>query len=87
MNREGKNNFTPNTYNFYQMPNMFNHIPFQMDMDKFPDMNIYQTGMFEPMQFNFNPEDYIFVKFGKRGWECQKCNNFNFESKNLFYLL
>ena len=28
-----------------------------------------------------NPEDYIFEKFGKRGWQCEKCNNFNFESK------
>ena len=28
-----------------------------------------------------NPEDYIFEKFGKRGWQCERCNNFNFESK------
>ena len=26
-------------------------------------------------------EDYIFEKFGKRGWQCSKCNNFNFESR------
>ena len=26
-------------------------------------------------------EEYIFEKFGKRGWQCAKCNNFNFESR------
>ena len=26
-------------------------------------------------------EEYIFEKFGKRGWQCEKCNNFNFESR------
>ena len=30
---------------------------------------------------NLKEEDYIFEKFGKRGWECSKCNNFNFESR------
>ena len=34
-----------------------------------------------------NPEDYIFEKFGKRGWQCEKCNNFNFESKIIFYII
>ena len=28
-----------------------------------------------------NPECYIFERFGKRGWQCEKCNNFNFECK------
>lgn len=26
-------------------------------------------------------EEFIFEKFGKRGWECANCNNFNFESR------
>ena len=34
-----------------------------------------------------NPEDYIFEKFGKRGWQCEKCNNFNFESKKIYYII
>ena len=34
----------------------------------------------------FRREDYIFEKFGKRGWQCEHCNNFNFESKCLFIL-
>ena len=28
-------------------------------------------------------EDYVFEKFGKLGWECEKCNNFNFESRTI----
>lgn len=28
----------------------------------------------------FDPEDYIVEMFGKRGWICQACNNFNYES-------
>ena len=28
-----------------------------------------------------NEDEYIFEKFGKRGWQCEKCNNFNFESR------
>lgn len=31
-----------------------------------------------------NKEDYLFEKFGKRGWQCIRCNNFNFESKYIF---
>ena len=28
-----------------------------------------------------NPEDYLFIKFGKKGWQCESCNNFNFETR------
>ena len=28
-------------------------------------------------------EEYVFEKFGKLGWECEKCNNFNFESRTV----
>ena len=30
---------------------------------------------------NLNPEDYIYEKFGKRGWQCERCRNFNFEAR------
>jgi ABC-type antimicrobial peptide transport system permease subunit len=30
---------------------------------------------------NLKEEEYIFEKFGKRGWQCSSCNNFNFESR------
>ena len=35
----------------------------------------------------YNPEDYIFEKFGKKGWQCAECNNFNFESKFSYLFL
>lgn len=36
----------------------------------------------QPMNIGkLNKEDYLFEKFGKRGWQCIQCNNFNFESK------
>ena len=28
-------------------------------------------------------EKYVFEKFGKMGWECEKCSNFNFESRTI----
>ena len=28
-------------------------------------------------------QEYVFEKFGKLGWECEKCNNFNFESRTI----
>ena len=34
-----------------------------------------------------NKEDYLFEKFGKRGWQCIRCNNFNFESNIILYNL
>ena len=34
-----------------------------------------------PIKGKDNEEEYIFEKFGKRGWQCEKCNNFNFESR------
>ena len=30
---------------------------------------------------NLNPEDYLYEKFGKRGWQCERCRNFNFEAR------
>ena len=35
---------------------------------------------------HLNPECYIFERFGKRGWQCEKCNNFNFECKFILYI-
>ena len=67
--------------NFNSFPtNYQNQIYFQNNMmfNKENQNNIMQ----QQNQINkLNPEDYIFEKFGKRGWQCEKCNNFNFESK------
>lgn len=35
----------------------------------------------------FDPEEYIVEMFGKRGWICEACNNFNYESKLCFLLI
>ena len=29
-----------------------------------------------------NPEDYLVKMFGRIGWICRQCNNFNFETRN-----
>ena len=67
------------------------HFPFN-SQNQFPNMNgggmSNMSGM-NGMSLNqtqnqkggFRREDYIFEKFGKRGWQCEHCNNFNFESK------
>ncbi|MCQ2821326.1 MAG: hypothetical protein MJ252_29040 [archaeon] len=35
---------------------------------------------------NYELSDYLFIRFGKRGWECKYCSNFNFESKIYLFL-
>ena len=34
-------------------------------------------------QPNLNEEDYLIRMFGRFGWVCRICNNFNFESRNI----
>ena len=49
-----------------------------MNLDTFQNISIS----------DLNPECYIFERFGKKGWQCEKCKNFNFECKYLnFYRL
>ena len=31
---------------------------------------------------NINPDDYLIKMFGRFGWICRHCNNFNFETRN-----
>jgi hypothetical protein len=85
----------PNTFsNTNQTQSSFgnnSHFPFN-SQNQFPNINGGMSKM-NGMSLNqtqnqkggFRREDYIFEKFGKRGWQCEHCNNFNFESK--FYLL
>jgi hypothetical protein len=35
----------------------------------------------------FDPEEYIVEMFGKRGWICEACNNFNYESMLDLFLI
>lgn len=86
MENDNMNNIQQNPCNFYPMSGMFNN-QFQEEQTGLypitPEMGLFNhSGRFEIQPpLNFNPNDFIFMKFGKRGWECQKCNNFNFESK------
>ena len=41
--------------------------------------NINNFGMEEK---KLNPEDYLVKMFGRIGWICRQCNNFNFETRN-----
>lgn len=50
---------------------------------QFPPENFAQSQI-GLQKINLNPELYLFEKFGKRGWQCEKCNNFNFERKKLY---
>jgi len=34
----------------------------------------------------FDPEEYIVEMFDKRGWICEACNNFNYESNKEFFI-
>ena len=86
----------PNTFsNTNQAQSSFgnnSHFPFN-SQNQFPNTNGGMSNM-NGMPLNqtqnqkggFRREDYIFEKFGKRGWQCEHCNNFNFESKFLFTL-
>lgn len=61
----------------------------QMNNQNMPMMPSYFGNDFmNQQQMNvgkLNKEDYLFEKFGKRGWQCLRCNNFNFESNNISY--
>ena len=82
-NNLSMNNFNTNQNSF--MNNPMNRNPQQTS--PFPSFD-------NPMMFNMNnnqrpnipPELYLFEKFGKRGWQCEKCNNFNFERKYIIQI-
>ena len=74
-------NFTQMAFNSFN-PSYRNQLYFQNNMMFNKDnSNSIMTQQPQNQITKLNPEDYIFEKFGKRGWQCEKCNNFNFESK------
>ncbi len=77
-------NFTQMTLNSFPT-NYQNQLYFQNNimLNNDNSNNVIQQNQISKL----NPEDYIFEKFGKRGWQCEKCNNFNFESKIIFYII
>lgn len=61
---------------YYQFnPSM---IPEKKSMNNYPETK----PTFDKPNIN-NEEEYIFEKFGKNGWECCSCNNFNFQSRTV----
>ncbi|MCQ2820327.1 MAG: hypothetical protein MJ252_23925 [archaeon] len=81
-NLNGFNNMNMNMLGMQTNQNFNNPGMFQ----NFSNDNIGQTKSTNALANNFSkmgikPENYIFEKFGKRGWQCEKCNNFNFESR------
>ena len=82
-NAFGKNPMFPNTNPMKQPFNNQTQFPNNMNTNNNPNtFNNTNVMNFNPNQkAGFRREDYIFEKFGKRGWQCEHCNNFNFESK------
>ena len=65
----GKNNNT----NKFQNSNIIN---------RENNQNILSHPEFNEFGSKFDPEEYIVEMFGKRGWICDSCNNFNYESNS-----
>ena len=66
-------NNTNNINNIFNSPFIMNNQHTEYNQQQFPKQHQQQ----QPLK----REDYIFEKFGKKGWQCNHCNNFNFESK------
>ena len=56
-----------------------NEIKIEDNKDELPKEKEDQKIIVKEME----KEEYVFEKFGKLGWECEKCNNFNFESRTI----
>ena len=69
-------NNTNNINNIFNNPFMMNNQHNEYNQQQFPKQHQQQ----QPLK----REDYIFEKFGKKGWQCNHCNNFNFESKYIY---
>ena len=79
MNSQGMLNMNMNQMGQGQMSNQnMNMMPpyFGNDFMNQQQMNVGKL----------NKEDYLFEKFGKRGWQCIRCNNFNFESNISYHI-
>lgn len=80
--RRQNNNNSNNTINYN---NNNNNFQFQQlnQMSQFSQYN--QGSTCNNSMVNDDDESYIVEMFGKRGWVCEGCNNFNYESKLKFF--
>ena len=78
------NNF--NLYNLYNNNKNIYNAEFNQN-NNFNLYNLYNNNknIFSDIitQPNLNEEDYLIRMFGRFGWVCRICNNFNFESRNI----
>jgi hypothetical protein len=74
--------------NYYSNNNEMNQQVLYANMNKMKKMQVINNIVTNNMNsFNENPEEYLTEMFGKKGWICEMCNNFNYESKNINNIL
>lgn len=96
-NYEPKNKFSNNNinnqintdnYNFTNTVNNNNDLNLIKNNNSMNNNNEIQKETFNSMNKDLNqinklePKDYLIRMFGKYGWICRICNNFNFETRN-----
>lgn len=78
MNNMNVNNMTNHNIGLFQQFNQNNNNNQNLFQQQ---MNLGNSNNIDSLVQNLNPEDYLFEKFGKKGWQCEDCNNFNFETR------
>ena len=82
--KKGEYNNNNNNYNNNIHNNIYNNNNNIIDNNNISNNNNQSNNETEIKKKDLRElkeEEYIFEKFGKRGWQCSKCNNFNFESR------
>jgi len=81
-NEQNKNNYIQ-TNIINQNNKIINNYFVQKDfnINNFNTMNNTEYNLIN--KNNLNEEDYLIRMFGRFGWVCRICNNFNFESRNI----
>jgi hypothetical protein len=79
--QSGNNNMNNNNFNNHNNNNNFNN------QNNNHNTSTYSNQCSGNKSNKSNDDSYIVEMFGKRGWICDSCNNFNYESKNFIYPL
>ena len=71
--------------NFNNYPSNINKLEMNKgelnNMNNMNNINNINNINMQKNQIKLDPSEYIFEKYGKRGWLCECCNNFNFASR------
>jgi hypothetical protein len=73
------NNINMNNINSNNNMNMMNNINTKFNNNMINNNLINNTSQEEKQ---LEPKDYLIKMFGRIGWICKQCNNFNFETRN-----